>query len=294
MTGPAGPVLVIGATGQQGGAAARRLLDRGRKVRALVRDPSSPAAESLRAAGAILMRGDLDDEASLRAAISGVSGVFLALTMLTGPKVTPEGVAAEERRGRAVAGLAAEYGIEHLVYSSISGAGVVKGIPYYDSKAAIEEHVDALGLPVTVLRPVMFMENFTNLTRPVVVAGELVVSLAVPPEARVRLIATRDIGAFAAIAFDQPSRYLGRRVEIAGDCLTGPEIAAAFGRSCGLPARFQRTPIEQLRAFDGQVAKMFEWVGTRDDDEPDFPALRAAHPDLMTLATWLDATGWKP
>ncbi|TMR88334.1 NmrA/HSCARG family protein [Nonomuraea basaltis] len=294
MAGRQGPVLVIGATGQQGGAAARELLDRGWEVRALVRDPGSPAAGELGSAGATLVTGDLDDVGSLRAAMDGAHGVFLVLTMLTGAKVTPDGVAAEERRGKAVADLVAESGVAHLVYSSISGAGLITGIPYYDSKVAIEEHIRSLGLPATVLRPVMFMENFTTLTRPVVDDGELVVSLAVRPEARIRLIAARDIGAFAAIAFDQPGRFVGRHLEIAGDCRTGPAIAEAFGRACGLPARFSRTPIEKLRAFDEQVARMFEWIGERTDDEPDLPSLRAIHPRLMTLETWLDETGWKP
>ncbi|MGP3915208.1 NmrA/HSCARG family protein [Nonomuraea sp. 10N515B] len=294
MGDQAGPVLVIGATGQQGGAAARALLERGWEVRALVRDPSSPAAGRLESAGATLVTGDLDDADSLRAAMHGVYGVFLVLTMLTGPKVTAEGVAAEQRRGTAVAGLAAQFGVAHLVYSSISGAGLVSGIPYYDSKAAIEERIRSLGLPATVLRPVMFMENFTTLTRPVVHDGELVVSLAVRPEARVRLIAPRDIGVFAAIAFERPGEFSGRRLEIAGDCRTGTEIAEAFGRACGMPARFSRTPIERLRAFDEQVAKMFEWIDKRADDEPDLAALRELHPGLMTLETWLAAAAWKP
>jgi uncharacterized protein YbjT (DUF2867 family) len=289
-----GPVLVIGATGQQGGAAARQLLDRGWEVRALVRNPGSPGAETLRAAGATLVTGDLDDPASLRAAMDGAYGVFLVLTMLTGPKVTPEGVIAEERRGKAVAEIAKESGIGHLVYSSISGAGLVNDIPYYDSKARIEERVDSLGLPATVLRPVMFMENFTSLTRPVVDGEELSVNLAVRPQTRVRLIAMQDIGAFAAIAFDQPDRFIDRKLEIAGDCLSAQAIAEAFGRAGGLPSRFHQVPIEQVRAFDEQVARMFAWLGERDDDEPDFPALRAAHPGLMTLENWLEATGWKP
>jgi hypothetical protein len=61
-----------------------------------------------------------------------------------------------------------------------------------------------------------------------------------------------------------------------------------------VPARFQQVPIEQLRAFDEEVARMFEWFNERAVDSPDFSALRADHPDLMTLETWLRTTGWKP
>jgi uncharacterized protein YbjT (DUF2867 family) len=117
-----GPVLVIGGTGQQGGAATSALLAQGWLVHALVRDPDAAAAVSLHTAGARLVTGDLDDLGSLRAAIGAVYGVFLALTMMMGPRVTLAGVAAEERRGRAVADIAKEAGIGHLVYSSIRGA----------------------------------------------------------------------------------------------------------------------------------------------------------------------------
>jgi uncharacterized protein YbjT (DUF2867 family) len=110
-----GPVLVIGATGQQGSATAQHLLERGRMVRALVRDPASPAANALQRAGANLVVGDLDDPASLRTAMDGAHGVFLVLTMMAGPRISPEGVVAEERRGKAVADLAQASGIQHLV-----------------------------------------------------------------------------------------------------------------------------------------------------------------------------------
>jgi len=289
-----GPVLVIGATGQQGGATARELLQRGWAVHALVRDAGKPAATLLREAGARLVTCDLDDTASVRAAMSGVHGVFLVLTMMTGPRVTLDGVAAEERRGKAMADVAGQTGIRHLVYSSISGADLHTGIPHLESKRRIEEHIQALALPATILRPVSFMDNFTTYNRPVLADGGLVVSLALRPETRLPMIATRDIGAFAAIAFGQPRRFLGQRIEIAGDDLTGPQIAETFGRACGLPARYQQVPTEQLRAFDEEVAKMFEWLDGRGAGGPDLAALRALHPGLMTLQTWLRETGWNP
>jgi uncharacterized protein YbjT (DUF2867 family) len=289
-----GPVLVIGATGQQGGATARQLLERGQMVRALVRDPDAPAASELRREGASLVAGDLDNPASLRLAMNGVHGVFLVQTMMAGPRISPEAVVAEERRGKAVADLAQEAGVGHLVYSSLNGAGAHSGIPYYESKARIEEHIHALGLPATILRPVSFMENFATYNRPVLDDGELVVSLAVRPEVPMQLISVRDIGAFAAIAFGQHEVFVGRTLEIAGDVLTPPQIAETFGRACGLPARFRQTPIEQVRAFDPQLAQMFTFFNERPSELADLSALRAEHPDLMQLETWIAATGWKP
>lgn len=289
-----GPVLVIGATGQQGGATARQLLGRGRTVHALVRDPDSAAAQALRVAGAELAVGDLDDPASLRNAMKGVHGVFLVLTMMAGSRISPEGVVAEERRGKAVADLALESGVEHLVYSSLNGVDARSGIPYYESKARIEEHLRAYGLPVTILRPVSFMENFATYSRPAVSDGELVVGLAVRAGLPMHLISVRDIGAFAALAFDRPEQFLGRTVPIAGDMLTPPQIAETFGRVCGLPARFHQTPIEQIRAFDPQLAQMFTFFNEHPAEGFDLAALRAQHPGLMRLETWLRVTGWKP
>jgi uncharacterized protein YbjT (DUF2867 family) len=138
------------------------------------------------------------------------------------------------------------------------------------------------------------MDNFATYNRPVLDDGELVISLAVRPELPVQLISVRDIGAFAAIAFGRPDQFLGRTVEIAGDVLTPPQIAETFGRVCGLPAHFRQTPIEQVRAFDPQLAQMFTFSNEHPSALSDLSALRAEHPDLMRLETWLRATGWKP
>jgi hypothetical protein len=82
--------------------------------------------------------------------------------------------------------------------------------------------------------------------------------------------------------------------EIAGDVLTPPQIAETFGRVCGLPARFRQMPIEQIRAFDPQLAQMFTFFNEYPSELSDLPALRAEHPGLMRLETWLRATGLKP
>ena len=287
-------VLVIGATGQQGGATARHLLERDRTVRALVRDSASPAAKALQRAGADLVLGDLDDPASLRTAMEGAHGVFLGADddgrSQDQPGRRGGGRAAGEGGGRPRPGIRHRASCVQLV----NGAGARSGIPYYESKARIEEHIRALGLPATILRPVSFMENFATYNRPVLDDGELVVNLAVRPELPMQLISVRDIGAFAAVAFDRPDQFLGRTVEIAGDVLTPPQIAETFGRVRGLPARFRQTPIEQIRAFDVQLAQMFTFFNEHPSELADLAALRAEHPGLMRLETWLRATGWKP
>jgi uncharacterized protein YbjT (DUF2867 family) len=146
----------------------------------------------------------------------------------------------------------------------------------------------------TILRPVSFMENFATYSRPVRQGDELVVNLAVRPELPMQLVSVRDIGAFAAIAFDRPDDFLGRTVVIAGDVLTPVAIAETFGRVCGLPARFHQTPIEQVRAFDEQLAQMFTFFNQHPAELADLAGLRAEHPGLMRLETWLRTTGWRP
>ena len=148
MTNANQTILVTGATGNQGGAVARHLLQR-RKfiVRAFVRDKNKPAAQALDQSGAELMEGDLNDRASIDHALQGVSGVFSVQGLADGQDV-------EIRQGKALADAAKAAGIKHFVYSSVGGAERKTGIPHFDSKFQIEEYVRATGLPYTIMRPV--------------------------------------------------------------------------------------------------------------------------------------------
>ena len=295
MAATKGPVLVIGATGQQGRTTTGELLRRGWQVRAFVRDLASPAAAKLRDAGANLIEGDLDEPASVRAAMTGAYGVFMMLTPMSGVHITTEGIAAETRWGTAVVDLAAELSVAHLVYSSLRGAGQNAGVDYYAAKEAIEAHIHQSGIPATILRPTFFMDNLQAFNRPVLDDnGELVVNLAVRSDIPVSLVSTADIGAFAAIAFDQPGAFTGRTVELAGDYLTPPEIAQIIGRHAGLPARSHQVPVAQVKAFDEHVGQMFAHFNDDPDGPLDIASLRAAHPGLMDLATWLHSVQWRP
>jgi uncharacterized protein YbjT (DUF2867 family) len=290
-----GPVLVIGATGQQGRATIGQLLQRGWEVRAFVRDLESPAATKLRDAGANLIEGDLDEPASVRAAMTGAYGVFMMLTPMSGVHITTEGIAAETRWGTAVVDLAAELSVAHLVYSSLRGAGQNAGVDYYAAKEAIEARIHETGIPATILRPTFFMDNLQAFNRPVLDDnGELVVNLAVRSDIPVSLVSTADIGAFAAIAFDRPAAFIGRTVELAGDYLTPPEIAEIIGRHAGLPARSHQVPVAQVKAFDEHVGQMFAYFNDDPDGPLDIASLRAEHPGLMDLATWLHSVQWRP
>ncbi|RJL27100.1 NmrA/HSCARG family protein [Bailinhaonella thermotolerans] len=263
-------VLVIGATGRQGGATARALLDRGRAVRALVRDPAGPAARALRDQGAELVRGDLDDPGSLREAMLGAHGVFSVQALA----YEPETLAAEVRQGKTVADIARDSGVAHLVYSSVGGADRHTGIDHFESKAEIERHILALGVPATILRPVFFMDNLLHYAD---AEGERLLSLPVRPDRPMQFIASDDIGLLAADAFEHPDHFIGRQIEIAGDELTFPEVARIYERVTGTPTRLETLPIEE---------RMFEWFA-EEGYQADIPALRRRHPELLTFERFL-------
>ncbi len=280
-------ILVLGATGHQGGAAARELVARGFSVRALTRDPDKPAARSLVELGAAVVKGDLDDPRSVRRAMDAVHGVFSVQT-----PYGPGGAEREAQEGIAVVDAAKDAGVEHLVYSSVGGAERNTGIAHFDSKYLIEKRLRAAGIHATIIRPVFFMENFAS-AGPREVGGDLVLRVALSPETRLQMIAARDIGVFAALAFEGRQGIAGQALEIAGDELAMTEVASAFAAATGRPVRYERQPLAELEQWNAEMAKMFGWFEA-GGYQANIPALRRLHPALTTLAAWLAGGNWKP
>ncbi|MFD5466877.1 NmrA/HSCARG family protein [Kitasatospora sp. NPDC127059] len=281
-------VLVLGATGRQGGSAARHLLDRGWGVHVLVRDPEKPAARELAAKGAVLVRGEFDDRAAVRAALKGAHGLFTVFTPTHG-----NGLDGEERHAALFAEEATRAGIAHLVHSSVGGVEKPGGVGWRETKLRAEQSIRAAEVPTTFLRPVYFMENFLDLPPEPEPDGTLVFRRGLYPETKLQVLASQDIGYFVADAFENPAAFTGRNVEIAGEALTGPEIAAAFAAHTGRPARYEAIPLEELAKKDVWMAKTFEWFN-EIGYKADIPALRAAHPGLLTFAELLRRSGWAP
>jgi uncharacterized protein YbjT (DUF2867 family) len=148
-----------------------------------------------------------------------------------------------------------------------------------------------LGLRHTIFRPVFFMDNFLGPDfREALLGGTLPMGL--PPETRLQMIALEDLGAFVATAFAHPDQFAGRELEVAGDGLTMPETAQAFGRVLGFPVQYAEVPLTQLRQGRAEWAEMLEWF-IRDGYKADIPALRQLHPGLMGFEQWLQAAGWR-
>lgn len=276
-------ILVTGATGKQGGAVARHLLERGFRVRALTRSPSQPAAQALRERGAEIAEGDFDDRASIERALAGCDGAYSV------QNTWEVGKEAEIRAGTTFADLARAAGVRHLVYSSVASADRGTGIPHFDSKWAIEEHIRAIGVPHTILRPVFFMQNWESM-RDAILGGRLPQPLS--PERRLQQVSVEDIGAFAALAFENPEQWLGRAFDLAGDEPTMRETAATFERVLGRSVQYVQVPWDDFWAQFGEeyfvMYRWFEDVGY----EADIGAVRAAHPPTSTLEDYLRAAGW--
>ena len=277
-------ILVCGATGSQGGAVARSLLDRGFHVRALTRDPHKPEARTLVEQGAEVVQGDMDDRSSVDRALEGAHGVFSVQNFWEA------GYDREVRQGKTVADAAKGAGVEHFVYSSVGSAHRRTGIAHFDSKREVEEHLRGLGLPHTVLRPVFFMQNWEMMREPIL-GGTLPQPL--DPEKPFQQVAVEDIGAFAAMAFEHPDEWIGREVEIAGDERTMPEIAEAFGRVVGREVGYYQVPWDQFEEqMGGEYAVMYRWFN-EVGYEADVEALRREHPGLIDFEGYLRGHGWE-
>jgi uncharacterized protein YbjT (DUF2867 family) len=282
-------ILVFGATGKQGGSTARQLLKRGWQVRAFVRDPGKAQALELAELGAALQVGDLDDADSIERAMAGVYGVFSVQTPLG-----PGGVPAEEVHGKLVADIAARIGVTHYVHSSVGGALRPEGLHWREAKLRVEERVGEHRLPATFLRPAYFMENLNaDMYPPVLEDGGLVYRRGLADGVKLQMIAAADIGFFAAQAFDDgPREAVGRHLELAGDSLTGAEIAEAFARHTGLSSRYEAIPPDDLVNQSAWQVEAYGWLN-RIGYNADIPALREEFPALQTLDGWLKATDWR-
>jgi len=246
-------ILVTGATGQQGGATARELLEAGFRVAALTRNPASEKASALAELGAEIVQGDLDDEASLRRALEGKWGVYAVQAFWEA------GIEGEIRQGKLIAELAKEAGVQHFVYSSVGSAHEETGIPHFESKFEVEEAVRALNFPsFVILRPVFFMENLRMPdTTDAVANGSLPIGM--PSDRALQVIALADIGRYGRLAFENHESWNGQAIDIASDELTPADMAAVLSDISGREIGHFQVPIADVRAFSDDFALMLEW-----------------------------------
>jgi uncharacterized protein YbjT (DUF2867 family) len=272
-------ILVTGATGRQGGTVARHLVQDGWRVRALTRRPEQPNAQRLRDMGIEVYQGDLNTITGDHPALKDLYGIYSV------QNAWEAGFEGEIREGNRLADVGKEAGIKHFVYSSVGAAERRTGIPHFDSKWQIEEHIRGLGLPYTIFRPVFFMDNFLSKDFRTQIAGGTL-RMALKPDKPLQLIAVTDIGAFVAMAFRDPDTWLGKELELAGDELTMPRVAEIADQALGIPIRYEELPIEQVRQQSPETALMFEWFN-REGYKANIVALRQMYPPLLTFEAWV-------
>jgi uncharacterized protein YbjT (DUF2867 family) len=300
-------VVVLGATGAQGGGLARAILaDPGGPfaVRAVTRDVTSDKARALAAAGAEVVAGDVDDEASLARVFAGAYGAFCVTFYWA--HMSPERELAE---AAAMARAAKAAGLQHVVWSTLEDTrqyipldddrmptlmGRYK-VPHFDSKGEGDHYFREAGVPTTFLRTSFYWENFIyfGMGPKAGPDGALAITFPIGDE-KLPSIAVEDIGRCAHAIFKAGPTYIGHTVGIAGAHLTGHEMAAAFARALGRPVHYNAIEPAVFRSFGfpgaDDLGNMFQF--NRDFSaeccaQRDVAATRALLPGLQTFDEWL-------
>ncbi|HEX8254436.1 MAG TPA: NmrA/HSCARG family protein [Thermoanaerobaculia bacterium] len=283
-------ILVVGATGAQGGGVARNLLSRGKfNVRILTRRPDAEAAQALRSLGAEVARGDLNELESLRAALRGVYGVYGVTNFW-------EHFDKEKVQGRNLVDAVADANVKHFIFSTLPSieketGGTLKS-PHFDIKAELEEYTRSRGIPSTFIHVPFYYDNFLSFFPPRP-AGDGTYQFGFPNgDTPLAAIAVEDVGRMVAVMFEQPETYIGKVVKLAGDELPSAEYAALMSRATGAEIRYSHVPREVFAAlgFPGaeDLADMFEYYRLHIPSRAnDVVAGRAIVPDLQSFETWI-------
>lgn len=272
-------VLVIGATGKQGGHVANALLKRGHKVVAFTRTPSSPHAQNLLHLGAKILAGDLSDIASIEKAAIGVDAIFGVTTFME------NGIDNEITQGINIVDVARKTNA-HLVFSSIASANKNTGIPHFNSKWEIEKHILQSRIEYTIVCPAYFMENlltygFENLKNSVYASP-------LTPERKLAQVCLDDIANFVVLALENRPKFIRKRIELVSDNLTGNEVVDILSKEFGKQIQYTQTPLEMIKQYNADLATMFEWFEKTGYDI-DMTALHRQYPEVHwhTFPQWV-------
>ncbi|HEY0239952.1 MAG TPA: NmrA/HSCARG family protein [Friedmanniella sp.] len=281
-----GTIAVFGATGQQGGAVVDALLTHGARVRALVRNAESDRAQALATRGVELWTVRTDEPASVVEALRAVT----AFSFMTPEANSLEEVEEEVRVGQTLIDAAVAAGVPHVVFNSVSGADRERGVPHHDSKYRIEKYLELSGLRATTLRPAVFIDNFASVAAPIREDGMIVLRLPLPDDVALKMVSIKDIGLVAAAILLKTADVPIEAIEVIGDELTGPRIAAAFGARAGLPSRYEALPLSVLGNDLDKV--MWRQFAEGSEHPADLGAARTIDPDVWDLTEWIRFTGW--
>jgi uncharacterized protein YbjT (DUF2867 family) len=274
-------VVVTGATGRQGGAVVRHLLSDGWRVRAVTRSPGSDRARALARRGVEVVPADMGDLDAVRRACTDAYGVY----SVQNPMVAGE--EGEALQGRNVATAAADAGVAHLVYGSGGPGTPGTGVAAWDVKLEVAEYARSLGLPVTVLRPMAFMELMTDKDLyPPVTAWHLMPRL-VGEHRPLPWLSAEDLGAIAARVFGDPTTYVGTDLGLAADVRSVAQCREVWRDVTGRAPRRIPMPLWLFERFvSPDLTRMWRWLAAHDV-EADVARTRSIHPEAETVEAFV-------
>ena len=277
-----GTILVTGATGSQGSATVKHLLERGWQVRGLTRNPDSDKSRKIAALGANVVKGDMTDRTALESAIDGVDGIYLVVDWWN------NGADGEIAQGKLVSDVAKEKGVKHIVLSSIVKCPENVNVSHIGSKFALEDYINSLGIPATFLRLTVFMEDFIEKRFfPPGIWGMFYAVIGEDTE--MQWVSVDDIGFVAAAVLDDAEKYAGKTINVAGDKKSAAQAYAIFCKVLGkkpfrmlMPGWFFKYCIpkgrELVHMCEAHRISPWDW---------DTTAVREIHPEIKDMETWL-------
>lgn len=302
-------IAVIGATGAQGGGLARAIAadrDGPFTARAITRNPDSAKAQALAKAGIDVVAGDSDDAASLVRAFDGAYGAYCVTNFWEHYSAEREGVQAT-----AMARATRQAGLKHVIWSTLedtrkwvpltdSRLPTIQGtykVPHFDAKGQVDEVFAKEAAPTTYLLAAFYWENFIHFGMGPRTGEDGNLVLALPlGGAKLPGIAAEDVGRCAYGVFQRGESTVGRRIGIAGEVLSGDEMAAKMGRALGRKVNFVDVPFDVFRGlgFPGaeDLGNMFQFHQILGDEFLHYrsPELaRSFNPALLDFDTWLSA-----
>jgi uncharacterized protein YbjT (DUF2867 family) len=300
-------IAVVGATGAQGGGLVRAILadpERRFAVRAITRNPDSDKGRALAAAGADVVAGDADEPASLEAAFAGAYGAFL-VTNFWEHMSTEREIAQATALARATKAA----GVEHVVWSTLEDTRTwvpisdermptlqdKYNVPHFDAKGEADAVFAAEQVPVTRLRVAFYWENFIYFGQGPHAGPDGGLVLGLPLDGgKLPGIAVADIGKVAFGIFAKGPSLVGETIGVAGETLSGPELADAFATHLGRPVAFYDMPFDDYRAlgFPGadDMGNMYQWqaiMGEEFHDARSADIARDLNPELLSFDAWL-------
>ena len=302
-------VVVVGATGMQGNGLVRAILAdpaSGFSVRALTRDVNADKAKELARLGAEVVAADVRDPESLKRAFAGAYGAFCVTFFWA--HMSPE---KEFSEAQAMAQAAKSAGLQHVVWSTLEDSrrwvplsdnrmptlmGKYK-VPHFDAKGEADGEFKRLGVPTTCFLTSFYWDNLIHFGMGPKPGPDGVLAFTLPMgEKKLPGIAAVDIGKCALGVFKRRDAYLGKTVGVAGEHLTGGQMAAALTRHLGREVRYNAVPPEVYRTFGfpgaDDLGNMFQFK--RDFNEVfcgnrDLAISRALNSSLQTFDQWLGA-----